>query len=606
MYSLVVRPHWALPLLLTMLLCACGGGDIGRVEGSAGKLPAGERVAAPASGGLDLDPFDSGALVSKSENTDGTVPTQSAESLVPVWRFYNGSTGAHFFTRNAAERDHIRTHLSPPFNYEGQAFHVASAASTGLSPVHRFFNTRTGVHFYTISETERRHVAATLPHSAYEGVAYHASVLAGPGLVPFFRFYVPGKGFHFYTASVAERDHLRANLPHVYTYEGIGYYVMSSDWCPENWGNDAGFVTGAGANDAVDAIARQPDGKVLVGGRFSAFNGTARNRLARLNADGSLDTGFDPGTGANGRVLSIAPQGDGKVLVGGSFTAFNGFARQGVVRLHANGSVDAGFDPGAGANDAFGPAAVNAVLIQPDGRVVIGGDFTSFNGVSRSRLARLTADGGVDASFNPGSGLSGGEVAALALQPDGRLVVAGWFNSINGLERRGVARLHADGRVDTGFDPGGGATNAAGNDAPVKTAVLQADGKLLLGGTFNRFSGVARDRIVRLHADGSIDTSFNPGTGANLWVLAIALQSDGKLVLGGDFSTFAGVARNHLARLNTDGSLDTCFNPGNGSSSYSGSYVGTLALQGDGNLLIGGEFTTITGAARGRVARLRP
>lgn len=609
--------------LLTIVgLVACGGAGSGHGQDRASVSAMTENEALLAEGArlsmLDLDAADrraqladqarttGGATVPKSAYEQGTVVAKAAASLVPVWRFYNGLTGAHFFTRNAAERDHIQSHLSPPYAYEGQAFFVASTASAGLSPVHRFYNTRTGVHFYTISETERRHVAANLPHFAYEGVAYHASMVAGAGLVPFFRFYVAGKDFHFYTASVAERDHIRANLPHLYTYEGIGYYVMSSAWCPENWVNDPGFAPGSGANDAVDALVLQPDGKVLVGGGFGTFGGTARNRLVRLNADGSVDTSFDPGTGANGRVLSMALQSDGKVLVGGSFTAFNGWVRHGLVRLHANGSVDTSFDPGSGAADAFGPAQVNALVVQPDGKVLVGGDFTSFNGQTRSRIARLQSDGGVDASFNPGSGLSGGYVAAMALQPDGRLVVAGWFNSVNGIERRGVARLHADGGVDTGFNPGAGATNATGNDAPVKTVVLQADGKLLLGGTFNFFNGMARERIVRLLADGSTDAGFNPGTGANLWVLAIALQTDGKIVLGGDFSTFNGVARNRLARLNADGTLDACFNPGNGSSSYSGSYVGAMALQSDGNLLIGGEFSAITGVPRSRIARLRP
>ena len=149
---------------------------------------------------------------------------------IPVYRFYNSSTGAHFFTTSTTERDSIVATLSPPFSLEGAAFSVASAFSPGLSPVHRFFNTQTGVHFYTISESERASVAATLPQFIYEGIAYHASQVNGQGLTPIYRFYVPSKGFHFYTASSTERDNIIATLSSVYSYEGPAYYVPSSSW----------------------------------------------------------------------------------------------------------------------------------------------------------------------------------------------------------------------------------------------------------------------------------------------------------------------------------------------------------------------------------------
>lgn len=123
--------------------------------------------------------------------------------------------------------------LSPPFSLEGAAFSVASAFSPGLSPVHRFYNTQNGVHFYTISESERANVVAALPHFSYEGVAYHASQVSGAGLAPFYRFYVPSKGFHFYTANEAEKNNIIANLSATCSFEGVGYYVLDSDWRAE-------------------------------------------------------------------------------------------------------------------------------------------------------------------------------------------------------------------------------------------------------------------------------------------------------------------------------------------------------------------------------------
>ena len=180
-----------------------------------------------------LDDLPVGQVVAKSVYVSGAVARKALAVRIPVYRFYNGSTGAHFFTTSTTERDTVVATLSPPFNLEGAAFSVASAYSPGLSPVHRFFNTQTGVHFYTISEAERANVVATLPHFQYEGVAYHASQVAGQGLIPFYRFYVPSKGFHFYTASQAEKDSIVANLAATYSFEGIGYYVLDSNWSAE-------------------------------------------------------------------------------------------------------------------------------------------------------------------------------------------------------------------------------------------------------------------------------------------------------------------------------------------------------------------------------------
>ena len=174
-----------------------------------------------------------GQIAGKSAYASGRVAAAAAAVRIPTYRFYNSTTGAHFFTTNETERDNIVANLSPPFALEGPAFSVASAFSPGLSPVHRFYNTQTGVHFYTITESERANVVANLPHFTYEGVAYHASEVAGAGLTAFHRFFVPSRGFHFYTASESEKDGIIANLSATYTYEGVGYHVLASDWRAE-------------------------------------------------------------------------------------------------------------------------------------------------------------------------------------------------------------------------------------------------------------------------------------------------------------------------------------------------------------------------------------
>jgi hypothetical protein len=176
----------------------------------------------------DLDTLPPGQIAPKSAYASGDIARKALAVGITAYRFYNTRSGAHFYTVNATERDHVRNNLSPPYNYEGDAFRVASAYAPGLSPVHRFYNTRNGVHFYTISEAERAYVVANLKHYTYEGVAYHASEVAGANLIPFHRFYVPSKGFHFYTASEQEKNHIIANLGATYRYEGVGYYVLDT------------------------------------------------------------------------------------------------------------------------------------------------------------------------------------------------------------------------------------------------------------------------------------------------------------------------------------------------------------------------------------------
>jgi uncharacterized protein YkwD len=181
---------------------------------------------------------------------------------VPVYRFFNSQTAAHFYTISETERDTVRSTL-PQFSYEGAAFSVSPAAQPGLSPVYRFLNTQSGVHFYTISEDEKNHILQTLPGFNLEGVAYYASKVAAEGFTELGRFYVPGKGFHFYTASSMEALNISLFLSENYGWEGFAYYVIGEDYSFDKAMHDelntlrvqGGF--GAMAhNSALDAAAR--------------------------------------------------------------------------------------------------------------------------------------------------------------------------------------------------------------------------------------------------------------------------------------------------------------------------------------------------------------
>ncbi len=292
-----------------------------------------------------------------------------------------------------------------------------------------------------------------------------------------------------------------------------------------------GTVTGGAS--LIQALALQSDGKIVIGGDFTAYNGVTRNYLLRISAAGAVDAaGF---SGLTGPVTAVAVQSDGKIVVGYA-------ANTRVWRFNANGTRDTGFVTGTGAGGGTDPA-VYAILQQPDGKLLIGGRFTAYGATTRINLARLNEDGTLDESFVPGNGTNGA-VRALALEPDGRVLVAGDFTIFGPAVRGGVARLNADGSLDTTFGASG--VGAAG---PVKDVLRQSDGRIVVGGDFTTFDGASRLRIARLNSDGAVDASFFTAGGADGPVLALAQQSDGKLLLGGSFGTVNFITRPLIARL---------------------------------------------------------
>ncbi len=360
-----------------------------------------------------------------------------------------------------------------------------------------------------------------------------------------------------------------------------------------------------GADDAVFAAAVKADGKVVIGGLFTTYDDLPRRRVAQLNPDGSVDATFNPGTGVlapDGTtnnvqdVRAVAAQADGKILIGGFFTGYNGTPVKSLARINPNGSLDATFNAGNVGLSANG--TVEEIIVQGDGRIVIAGYLESYNGIARNNVARLNADGTLDRTFNEGIAPgTNGPVSALALQSDGKLIIAGSFQNVRGTPRNRVARLDAEGRLDATFDPGTGA------DQQIFGVAVQSDGKILLGGFFSSFNGVARNAIARLNANGSLDTTFDPGVGPDGVVYQVAVQFDGKILLAGAFNSVNGVAnRAALARLNANGTDDTSFAAG--LTPGSSADVRGLALQVDGKIIIGGLFTDYQGIQRNRVARL--
>jgi uncharacterized delta-60 repeat protein len=446
---------------------------------------------------------------------------------------------------------------------------------------------------------------------------------------------------------------------------------------------DATFIGGDDGAVDIAAVAIDTNRKILIGGGFATIQGTARRSIARLNYYGDLDVTFNPGSGANGRVTSVAIQPDGKILIAGLFRAFNGVPRHQIARLHPNGTLDLSFEPGPGAS-----AAISALCLQSNGKILIGGGFRDVNSRSRFHIARLNHDGSLDLTFEPGGGANL-EVNSIVELPGGKVLIGGAFTSYDYLPRPRIARVHAgnpppfapviasqsdEQTVQAGenvsffVEASGlpepayqwqffgtnlpGATTwtltlrnvrsfAAGDYtvivsnslnsvislpitlnviAPPRTAgspdisfytglgpndrvnaiAVQPDKRIVIGGAFTEISGLPRNRIARLLYDGSVDPSFNPGAGANGPVFALAIQSDGKILVGGAFTNFNGLPRNRIVRLETNGAVDLTFNPFLGPNGD----VFAVATQANSSVLIGGVFSEVDGAPLPGIARL--
>jgi uncharacterized delta-60 repeat protein len=338
-----------------------------------------------------------------------------------------------------------------------------------------------------------------------------------------------------------------------------------------------------GANHYVYALTVQADGKILVGGAFTAMGEEMRHRIARLKPDGTIDAAFNPG--ADGTVRALAVQADGKILVGGNFDRLGEQPRANIGRLNSDGTLDAAFFPEANGR-------VRALSVQADGKILVGGDFTELGGQPRGKIARLNADGTIDAAFNPGAN---GWVDVLAVQADGKIVAGGSFSELGGQPRGNIGRLNPDGTIDATFNPGASYYSWA---VAINALEVQADGKILVAGFFNELGGQPRDYIGRLNPNGTVDAAFNPK--ADNTVYALAVQVDGKILVAGAFWELGGQQRDRIARLNADGTIDAAFNPGASSSARA------LAVQPNGKILVGGLFWELGGQQRNYIGRLNP
>ena len=453
---------------------------------------------------------------------------------------------------------------------------------------------------------------------------------------------------------------------------------------------DTAFYTNLGSsfNGLVIRVAIQPDGKIIVAGNFTTFNGNTRNNIVRLNPDGTEDTTFatNIGTGFDQNVLDAYLQTDGKIVVGGAFSNFNGRQRSFIVRLNPDGTEDADLiapvitingaasstvamgsiytDAGATALDnidgnvtssitatstvntnysgaqtviyrasdssgnvAYATRTVNVLLpaspdgfykrlgtgfngqitsaaLQLDGKIIIGGTYTNFFSTSsiRNSLIRLNASGAEDTTFyNNSKGVSN-LPNSIILKSNNNIVVGGGIISLGTSTRNMIFSLNPDGTEDTAFYTNLG----TGFNTAVNSISLQSDGKLLVAGNFTSLNGNVRNHMTRLNASGTEDTAFytNLGTGFNKTIYSTAIQGDGKIVaifqLAVDFN---GNPRNGIVRINPDGTEDTAFYTNLGTA-FNNNSASNAYIQSNGKILVGGDFISFNGNGRNRLVRL--
>jgi uncharacterized delta-60 repeat protein len=367
---------------------------------------------------------------------------------------------------------------------------------------------------------------------------------------------------------------------------------------------DAGFAVGAASQTVVRAIALANDGTgdVYVGGLFVGYGTSTLDNVVRLNSDGSIDAGFVVANGGfNATVYEIcpAPDGSGDVYFGGDLTVNHMATTQyRIIRLNADGSVDTGFLPGLGF-----PSTVRSIVPASDGSgdLFVGGDFYSYRSSPVLRLIRLNSDASVDASFAFGTGFPlNCSVHAIAPGPGGSVYVGGDFYAYRSTGTDGLLRVLSSGDADPTFRTGAGAND----DVYCLSEVGDGSGDLWAGGFFDFYDGASSKGLVRVNHDGTRDPSLSIGTGFTNYVEAVAPAGDGSgdVYCGGGFYAFNGAFPNNILRLNADGTPEAAFVVGGGFSSNV--YALAAAPDGSGDVYVGGIFGLHSGVTVNGIVRL--
>lgn len=351
---------------------------------------------------------------------------------------------------------------------------------------------------------------------------------------------------------------------------------------------DVAFNPGnALTNGSIYDIDVQTDGSVIIVGSFTEYNNVDANRVLRLDKNGAIDntfwTNIGNGTGADADIYAVKVLNDGRILLGGNFTTFNGNTLPKLVLLNANGTTDLSFSPsGVGFN-----GAVLALEEQADGQLLVGGEFTSFNGSTNvGYFARMNTDGSLEAGFGSIDGGADFYVWDIEIQPsDNKILISGEFNFYGSSGATGIARLETNGTIDPTFNSADGVGGAA---PAVFDMALLPDERVLIGGEFNAYNSNSVNNVALILQDGEFDASFTPGDGADGGVNAVAITADNKFMLGGNFNNYDNNAASKLVKTHTDGSYDNTFPTNSGANQN----IDDIIITSTTSLLIAGSFTS--------------
>jgi len=337
------------------------------------------------------------------------------------------------------------------------------------------------------------------------------------------------------------------------------------------------------------------DSKYMVTGSFSDYSGTALDEVVKLNTTGSISDTFTLGGGFTGGVVfKVIETSDNKFMFVGAFTAYSGVTANRIMKLNSDGTIDNTFDSGTGFDAA---TTVYDILETSDNKFVVVGTFSQYSGVTRNRIVKINTNGAIDDTFDYSTGFgSSSNIYRIIETSDNKYLIAGQFSSYNSTSANNAVLIDSGGTIDSSFK--NGPFNTLCHDV-----IETSDSKYLFVGAFTAYSGVTANRIMKLNVNGTIDFSFTGGSGFNSGGasrLYIINTTDNKQLIGGNFTTYSGVTVNRIVKLNNNGTVDESFDMGTG---FNGS-VDSLLNTSDDKYLIGGNFTTYNSISGNRIFKL--
>ena len=357
---------------------------------------------------------------------------------------------------------------------------------------------------------------------------------------------------------------------------------------------DNTFNSGVGANSPILQVVNQPNNKILVAGHFTTYNSIGVSGLVRLNNNGSIDNTFHAVISDSLIDLQqIALQADGKIIVAGLWDVGD-YPWYAAIRLNADGTRDYSFGSFSSSGDIH--ATIVKLKQEADGNILMAvqlrdaGSSVPYHGI----LKRLDTSG---ANINSGGYF---KINDLQLQPDGKIILTGFSNEDWYFYKRLVVRLNTNFEVDPTFVFNDEKIYPDETRCFINTAGLQSDGKIFIGGRFYEVNDFVANNVARLYTDGTYDNTFNSHKGCDGTVFASAVQSNQRILIGGIFSQYNMESANGIARLKRTGQFDPSFNAGAGANGR----INTIAIQNNGKILIGGKFNSFNGNSCYNVARL--